>query len=44
VEELLAITDELQSIDQELDQLAKGASGPARLARLRPVRIPEGQA
>ena len=44
VEELLAITDELQSIDQELDQLAKGSSGPARLARLRPVRIPEGQA
>jgi hypothetical protein len=39
VEALLAITDELQSIDEELETLAKGVQGPARLARLRPVLV-----
>lgn len=39
VETLLAITDELQSIDQELKMLAQGVEGPARLARLRPVLL-----
>lgn len=39
VEALLAITDELQSIDQELETLAQGVQGPARLARLRPVLV-----
>ena len=41
VEALLAITDELQSIDQELQTLVQGVQGPARLARLRPVRVAE---
>ena len=44
VEALLAITDELQSIDQELSRLAQETTGPARLARLHPVRVPEDQA
>ena len=41
VEALLAITDELQAIDEELERIAQNARGPARLAMLRPVRVPE---
>ena len=44
VEALLAITDELQAIDEELEQIAHKAHGPARLARLRPVRASEEEA
>ena len=44
VEALLAITDELQAIDEELERIADKAQGPARLARLRPVRASEEEA
>lgn len=44
VEALLAITDELQAIDEEVERLAQKPHGPARLARLRPVRVPEEKA
>ena len=44
VEALLAITDELQAIDEELERIAQNARGPARLARLRPVSAAEEEA
>lgn len=44
VEALLAITDELQAIDAELERISHAARGPARLARLRPVRAAEEEA
>lgn len=44
VEALLAITDELQTIDEELAQISRMARGPARLARLRPVSAAEEEA
>ena len=44
VETLLAITDELQAIDEELERIADKGKGPARLARLRPLRASEEEA